>query len=124
MLRTIGCFAMALGLMAGGASPVVAGQGPDPKLAATGRKLYATYKCDRCHQIAGRGSKKGPLDDVGTRLSAAEIKQWLVSPAEMEAKLKEPPKGTESMANALRTKKIEPGEIDAITAYLQTLTKK
>jgi mono/diheme cytochrome c family protein len=97
---------------------------PDPKLAAQGKKLYATYKCDKCHQIDGRGSKKGPLDGVALKLSAADIKKWLVSPAEMEAKLEKPPKGTDSMANALKTKGIEPGEVDALVAYMLTLNKK
>jgi cytochrome c2 len=105
---------------------VTTAQAPDPKLVASGKKLYATYKCDKCHTIAGRGTKKpdGELDDIGTKLTAAEIKKWLVSPAEMEATLKKPPKGTDSMANALKTKGIEPAEIDALVAYLQTLKKK
>ena len=29
-------------------------QAPDAKLVAQGKKLYATYKCDQCHMIAGR----------------------------------------------------------------------
>ncbi len=91
-----------------------------------GKKLYATYKCDKCHTIAGRGTKKknGALDSVGAKLTAADIKNWLTSPADMEAKLKKPPKGTDSMANALKTKGIEPGEIDSLVAYMLTLKKK
>jgi hypothetical protein len=42
----------------------------------------------------------------------------------MEAKLEKPPTGTDSMANALKTKGIEPVEVDALVAYMQTLTKK
>jgi cbb3-type cytochrome oxidase cytochrome c subunit len=104
---------------------MVAAQAPDAKLANDGKKLYATYKCDKCHTINGRGTKKkdGELDGIGTKLQPAEIKKWLTAPAEMEAKLKTPPKGTDSMANALKTKGIEPGEIDALVAYLQTLKK-
>ena len=114
-------------VLASGLSVAAAGNpsapAPQDAKVAAGKKAYEANKCSTCHKIAGVG-KMSALDGVGSKLSAAEIKQWLVSPAEMEAKLKEPPKGTESMANALRTKKIEPGEIDAITAYLQTLTKK
>jgi cbb3-type cytochrome oxidase cytochrome c subunit len=122
MMRTLGAVTVVVA-MAGSA---LAAQSPDPKLAATGKKLYVTYKCDKCHTIAGRGTKKpdGALDDVGTKVSVADLKKWLVSPAEMEAKLKNPPKGTDAMSNALKTKGIEPGEIDALVAYLQTLTKK
>lgn len=121
MTRTFAVVTLAVAL--GGS--VLAAQSPDPKLAATGKKLYVTYKCDKCHTIAGRGTKKpdGALDDVGTKLPAADIKKWLTSPAEMEAKLKNPPKGTDAMSNALKTKGIEPDEIDALVAYLQTLKK-
>ena len=42
----------------------------------------------------------------------------------MEAKLEKKPKGTDAMSYALKTKGIEPGEIDALVAYMQTLTKK
>ncbi len=61
---------------------------------------------------------------MGVELTAADIKKWLTSPADMEAKLKKPPKGTDAMSNALKTKGIEPSEIDSLVAYLQTLTKK
>jgi cytochrome c2 len=122
MIRTLGAIVVAVAL--GGT--VTAGQAPDPKAAAAGKKLYATYKCDKCHTIAGRGTKKpdGDLDSVGAELTAADIRKWLTTPADMEAKLKKPPKGTDSMANALKTKGIEPGEIDSLVAYLQTLNKK
>ena len=120
MTKGLGVFTMGVLLSA----TVAAGQAPDPKLANDGKKLYATYKCDKCHQIGGRGSKKGPLDGVGAKLSAADIKKWFTNPAEMEAKLEKKPKGTDAMSYALKTKGIEPGEIDALVAYIQTLTKK
>jgi mono/diheme cytochrome c family protein len=120
MTRRLGLIAVALSI----AGTALGAQAPDAKLASEGKKLYATYKCDKCHQIGGRGSKKGPLDGVGAKLSAADIKKWLTHPAEMEAKLEKPPKGTDAMSNALKTKNIEPGEIEALVAYMQTLTKK
>jgi mono/diheme cytochrome c family protein len=120
MRRILGPIAVAVVLTGTGA----AAQAPDAKLASEGKKLYATYKCDKCHQIDGRGSKKGPLDGVGAKLTAAEIKKWLTNPAEMEAKLEKKPKGTDAMSYALKNKGIEPTEIDALVAYIQTLTKK
>jgi hypothetical protein len=42
----------------------------------------------------------------------------------MEAKLEKPPKGTDSMANALKTKGIEPAEVEQLAAYMQSLVKK
>ena len=40
---------------------------------ARGAKVYADQKCSVCHSIEGKGQKKGPLDGVGTKLSADEI---------------------------------------------------
>jgi len=120
MTRKLGLIAVALSL----AGTAVSAQAPDPKLANDGKKLYATYKCDKCHQINGRGSKKGPLDGVGAKVSAADIKKWFTNPVDMEAKLEKKPKGTDAMSHALKTKNIEPGEIDAMVAYMLTLTKK
>jgi mono/diheme cytochrome c family protein len=120
MTRKLALIAVTLSL----AGTAASAQAPDPKLANEGKKLYATYKCDKCHQIAGKGSKKGPLDGVATKVSAADMKRWFTHPAEMEAKLEKKPKGTDAMSAALKTKNIEPGEIDALVAYMMTLTKK
>ena len=132
MMRTFGAMAAVLVIvgtaMVGTAAPLggqaAGGPPPDPKLVDQGKKLYATYKCDKCHLIAGRGTKKGPLDGVGAKLSAADIKKWLTNPAEMEAKLDKKPQGTDAMSYALKTKGIEPDEVDALVAYMRSLTKK
>ena len=52
------------------------------------QKVYVEKKCANCHSIAGKGNKKGPLDEVGTKLSAAEIKEWIADPVAMTAKTK------------------------------------
>lgn len=51
-----------------------------------GAALFAAQKCTLCHSIEGKGSPKGPLDGIGSKLKAEEIRQWLTSPAEMAAK--------------------------------------
>ncbi len=53
-----------------------------------GLKVYADQKCSACHSIAGKGNQKGALDDVGSRLSADEIRTWIVNPAEMTKKMR------------------------------------
>lgn len=121
MRYTVGAIALAVAL---GGTVTAAQAPPDPKLADQGRRLYASYKCDQCHMINGRGSKKGPLDGVATKLTPAELRQWLTNPAEMEAKMDKPPQGTNSMANALKKKAIEPAEVDALVAYMRTLTRR
>jgi mono/diheme cytochrome c family protein len=51
-----------------------------------GEQVYAAQKCAMCHAIDGKGQAKGPLDGVGSKLTADEIRQWIVSPAEMTKK--------------------------------------
>ena len=55
---------------------------------ARGAKVYADQKCSVCHAIAGKGNAKGALDTVGSKLTAAEIHEWIVDPAGMTAKHK------------------------------------
>jgi mono/diheme cytochrome c family protein len=89
--------------------------------AERGMKVYASSKpaCSACHMIAGKGNKAGPLDGVGAKLSAEEIRQWLVDPAAMTAKVKatrKPPMPTYA--------KMAKEDLDALVAYMQTLKKK
>src|SRR5512134_1527039 len=51
-----------------------------------GAKVYTAQGCKMCHSIGGVGNAKGPLDGVGAKLSAAEIKQWIVDPKTMTEK--------------------------------------
>ena len=92
----------------------------DAKKIADGKKLYASKECDKCHMIAGKGNKIGPLDGVGTKLSEADIRKWLTDPVPMEAKLDHKPKVKMSSKKA----KLTDPEIDALVAYMMSLTKK
>ncbi len=87
--------------------------------AAQGEKVYAAQKCAPCHSIAGKGNQKGPLDDVGSRLSADEIRQWIVDAPAMMAKTKatrKPP--MRAYANLAKA------DLDALVAYMLSLKKK
>ena len=44
---------------------------------ARGEKVYTEQKCALCHSIGGQGNTKGPLDKVGSKVSADEMRQWL-----------------------------------------------
>jgi mono/diheme cytochrome c family protein len=84
-----------------------------------GEKVYADQKCAVCHGIAGKGNAKGPLDDVGNRLTPEEIRMWIVSPAEMTTKTKAERKP------AMRAYPNLPKEdLDAVVAYMVSLKKK
>lgn len=53
-----------------------------------GAAVFAVQKCSMCHALDGKGNAKGPLDAVGSKLKADDIRQWIVTPAEMAAKAK------------------------------------
>ena len=80
-------------------------------------EIFVKQKCSQCHSIAGKGSKKGPLDEVGQKLTPAEIKEWIVDPVGMAKKTDPPPKRKPPMK-----KKVLPSEeVDTLVAYLSTL---
>lgn len=83
-----------------------------------GQKVFAAQKCAICHSIAGQGNKKGPLDGVGAKLSADEIRQWIVNAPEMAAKMKAERKPPMKAYAALAK-----DALDALVAYLQSLKK-
>jgi mono/diheme cytochrome c family protein len=80
-----------------------------------GMQVFAAQKCSQCHSIAGKGNAKGKLDDVGTKLAPAEIKEWIVDPVGMAAKNKKDRKPP------MKKKAIPDGDVDALVAYLSTL---
>jgi len=90
---------------------------------AKGAKVYADQKCSMCHSIAGKGNTKGPLDDVGKKLSADDIRQWITDPAAATAKAKaerKPP--MTSVATKLKT--LSKDDVDALVAYMSSLKGK
>ena len=91
---------------------------PTPAQIEAGKKVYTAQKCQTCHSVEGVGSKMSPLDGVGSKLTAAEIRAWITDPAPLIAKLKTKPKV------AMKPYKLPPAELDALVAYLQSLTKK
>ena len=85
--------------------------------AKKGEEVYAAQKCQICHAIAGKGSKTNPLDGVGAKLSAEDIRNWIVDPAAMTAKVK----STKKPPMPAKYSKLPAAELDALVAYLQSL---
>jgi len=100
------------GLVLLGASAAVAQD------AAKGEQVYAAQKCALCHSIGDKGNKKGPLDGVGAKLSADELRKWIVDAKGMTAKTSAPRKP--EMKNYALPKE----DVDALVAYMATLKKK
>lgn len=78
-----------------------------------GAAVYATQKCSLCHSLGGRGNVKGPLDEVGAKLTADDIRKWITTPAEMTAK------STSTRKPAMRAYPNLPKvDLDALVTYL------
>jgi mono/diheme cytochrome c family protein len=89
----------------------------DPNVAA-GKKLFSSKNCTKCHMAEGKGNKKLRMDGPNAavaKLSAGEIEQWIVSPAEMTAKLDHKP------VNAMKKTNLTAAEVTALVAYMQYL---
>jgi mono/diheme cytochrome c family protein len=84
-----------------------------------GIKVYADQKCTACHAIAGKGNAKGALDDVGSRLSADEIRMWIVNPVEMTKKT-----NAERKPPMRAYPNLPKEDVDALVAYMLSLKKK
>jgi mono/diheme cytochrome c family protein len=89
-----------------------------PAQLEAGQKVYTAQKCAVCHSVAGVGNKKGPLDGVSAKLSADEIRQWIVNAPEMAAKAKA--QRTPVMKGFPNLPK---DELDSLVAYVQSLKK-
>ena len=87
---------------------------------AKGEAAFTAQKCSLCHSIAGKGNAKGSLDDVGTKLKADEIHDWIVKPAEMATKAK----ADRKPAMPAKYASLPKDDIDALVAYLSSLKKK
>jgi hypothetical protein len=72
-----------------------------------------------CHSIAGKGSKANSLDGVGKKLTADDIRQWIIKPTEMAAKnksVKKPP-----MQDKYGS--LPAADLDALVAYMRVSSK-
>jgi mono/diheme cytochrome c family protein len=84
--------------------------------AARGKTLYTESRCTMCHSVAGKGNPKGPQDDVGSRLTPAELRKWLLEPKAMAAKAKAARKPPMPSFETLKRE-----DLDTLVAYLATL---
>ena len=86
--------------------------------AQQGMKAYTDQKCSLCHSIGGHGNAKGSLDNVGAKLSADEIRQWITDAKGMTAKTHATRKPE------MKTYSLPKDDVDSLVAYLQTLKGK
>ena len=84
--------------------------------AATGEEVYTSQKCSVCHSVAGKGNKKYPLDGVGSRLSEADIREWLLNPDAQQAR-----KGGRPLMRMPSYRSVPAEEVDALVGYVSSL---
>lgn len=81
-----------------------------------GRAVFLAEGCAGCHAVAGQGNPRNPLDGVGRRRTAAELRAWTVGAEALADSL--PP-------SVLRTKqayqRMEPADLAALLGYLGSL---
>jgi len=84
---------------------------------AKGEALFTQQHCTLCHSIADKGNKKGPLDGIGSKLSADEIRAWITDAKGMAGKTnatRKPPMKQYTLPKA---------DVDALVTYLSGLKK-
>jgi hypothetical protein len=83
-----------------------------------GRVVFDSLGCARCHSVAGVGSPRYPLDGVGARRNAAQLRAWTQGADALADSL--PP-------SALRTKQsfqaLKPEDLNALVAFLRSLKR-
>ncbi len=86
-------------------------------LKARGEKLLTDQKCTLCHSVAGKGNPKGSLDEVGSKLSADDIRAWITDAKGMTAK------SGATRKPEMKAYTLPKDDVDALVAYLSTLKK-
>lgn len=89
----------------------------DAEVVKKGTQVYAAQKCSMCHNIAGKGGKQSPLDGVGKKLSADDIRQWILEPVAMAKKAN----STKKPPMPKKYDKLPAADVDALVAYMQSL---
>jgi mono/diheme cytochrome c family protein len=117
MTKTGVLLTTALFVAAGTPALRAAGAPGDEAQVKKGQEVYTAQKCSVCHGIAGKGNKTNPLDGVGAKLSADDIKQWIVDPVAAAAKAK----STKKPPMPAKYKTLPAADLDALVAYLQSL---
>ncbi|HEY1912744.1 MAG TPA: cytochrome c [Vicinamibacterales bacterium] len=84
---------------------------------AKGQAVYTAQKCSLCHSIAGKGGKTFPLDGVGAKLSAEDIRQWITHPKEAATKAN----STKKPPMPAKYGSLPAADLDSLVAYMQSL---
>jgi mono/diheme cytochrome c family protein len=90
----------------------------DQVLGARGRVVFDEQNCSTCHSIEGNGNPRYPLDGVGARRNPEELRMWITGSDRAADHL-----SPGIQKRKVRFREIPRGDLDALVAYLETLTK-
>ena len=88
----------------------------DAALIKKGQDIYNAQKCAVCHSVGGKGSKANPLDGIGAKLSADDIRAWITDPVAMTKKT-----GSQKKPPMPKNAKLTAADVDALVAYMQSV---
>ena len=83
-----------------------------------GKEIFTAQKCTICHAVGADGNKKGPLDGIGSKLSADQIREWITNAPEMAAKAKADRKPAMKPVTTLSKE-----DLDALISFVASLKK-
>lgn len=88
----------------------------DVTLVARGRTVYEEQTCARCHSVGGHGNPRSPLDGVGARLTAVELRDAVTASRDARGAL---------TRSVIRAKEgfggLPQQDLSALVAYLSSL---
>lgn len=88
----------------------------DPQRIKAGQQVYKQLSCARCHAIAGQGNPRNPLDGVGARRSADELRDWIIGADALQGVLSARTFKLKQANSALPD-----NDLDALIIYMQSL---
>jgi len=95
-------------------SPMVPTPGQEP--GAAGRESFKSLGCSTCHSIASAGNPRHPLDDVGSRWNAEQLRAWITGSGFAAERLPASVVGRKQ-----RYTSIPPEQMDTLIAFLSGL---
>lgn len=87
----------------------------DSKLIERGRQIYREQHCAQCHSIAGQGNPRIPLDAIGDKHNATELRDWIIGSDAIQGKM---PEGVRKLKEIYRT--LPEDDLNALVIYLQS----
>lgn len=95
-----------------GVPPLIEETAP-PAKKSPGATVYHDQRCSACHALAGTGNPRYPLDGVGNRRDAGELRDWIVGTGTAAASLPGP-----VLRRKERYREMPPDEMAALIEFL------